>query len=151
MNQTDIGFLSVGTDLAHTQVWDRSSVSAKVQYTNITPYYGLIDQRVDWISPLTSLQGTTAFRQQIGKDGLLKFLEILINQISPCTIMTLTIRISHNAWMLLITMVHGNVAYQQSLNKKWSVRGGLAYSYNENAAKFDDIRRVKQKKVFILK
>ncbi|MDZ7646489.1 MAG: hypothetical protein U5K54_04550 [Cytophagales bacterium] len=29
MNQTDIGILSVGADVAHTQVWNRASVTGK--------------------------------------------------------------------------------------------------------------------------
>ncbi|HMG92308.1 MAG TPA: carboxypeptidase-like regulatory domain-containing protein, partial [Chryseolinea sp.] len=35
--RTDIGILSVGGDVAHTQAWKRGSAAAKIQYTNIKP------------------------------------------------------------------------------------------------------------------
>ncbi|NOT76729.1 MAG: TonB-dependent receptor [Cyclobacteriaceae bacterium] len=137
MNQTDIGFLSVGTDLAHTQVWDRASASAKIQYTNIRPYYSILSQRVDWIDPLVSFQGSSAYRQQIGKDGLLKVFGNFnhstfalnnhdIDQPELKQRMDLTNRYGY-----------GNVAYQKPLNENWSLRSGFAYSYNENAAQFN--------------
>lgn len=137
MNQTDIGILSVGADVAHTQVWDRSSFSGKVQYTNIQPYFGLVDQRVDWVNPLVSLQGSTAFRQQVGKDGLLKVFGNFNH--SNFSLYNHDIAQPELKQLYDITnnYAYGNTAYQQSLNDKWSVRGGLAYNYNENAAKFD--------------
>ena len=73
LNQTDLGLLSVGGDVAHTQVWDRASVSGKIQYTNIRPYFGLINQEIDWITPPASIEGSTAFRQEVGEHGIVKF------------------------------------------------------------------------------
>src|SRR5690349_14664934 len=66
VSRTDIGLLSVGGDVAHTQVWNRGSATGKIQYTNISPYTSLIRQRVDWITPPVSSEGQVAFRQQIG-------------------------------------------------------------------------------------
>jgi hypothetical protein len=137
MNQTDIGILSVGADVAHTQVWDRASVSGKVQYTNIRPYFGLINQEIDWITPPASLEGSGAYRQKIGKDGFFKFFGNF-NQTSfslyDHDILDPTIKRQldqTNAYR------YGNGTYQQSLNAKWSVRGGLSYSYNKNDIKID--------------
>ncbi len=137
MNQTDIGILSVGADVAHTQVWDRSSFSGKVQYTNLQPYMGIINQRVDWVNAPVSIQGTTAFRQQVGKDGLLK----VFGNFNHSNFAMYNHDIAQPELKQLFDLTnnyaYGSTAYQQSLNNKWSVRGGLAYSYNENAAKFD--------------
>lgn len=137
MNQTDIGILSVGADVAHTQVWDRASVSGKVQYTNIRPYFGLINQEIDWKTPPASIEGSGAYRQKLGKDGFFKFFgnfnqasfslfnhDILDPNIKQQLDQTNTYR-------------YGNGTYQQSLNAKWSVRGGLSYSYNKNDVKID--------------
>src|SRR5690606_11762862 len=46
--RTDIGLLSVGGDIAHTHAWDGGSATAKIQYTIIRPYYGMINQEIDW-------------------------------------------------------------------------------------------------------
>ena len=70
--RTDIGILSVGGDVAHTQAWKTGSAAAKVQYTNIKPYYGLINQEIDWKEPPVSTEAVAAFRQQIGTNGLFK-------------------------------------------------------------------------------
>lgn len=69
MNQTDIGILSVGGEVAHTQVFERSSVAGKVGYTTLSPYYHIIKQRLDWKDPYTSWDGNVAYRQQVGDRG----------------------------------------------------------------------------------
>ena len=137
MNQTDIGILSVGADVAHTQVWDRSSFSGKVQYTNLQPYMGVINQRVDWVNAPVSLQGSTAFRQQVGKDGLLKVFGNFNHSNFAMHNHDIAQPELKQLFDLTNNYAYGNTAYQQSLNDKWSVRGGLSYNYNENAAKFD--------------
>ena len=135
MNQTDIGILSVGADVAHTQVWDRASVSGKVQYTNIQPYFGLISQEVDWITAPVSGEGSIAYRQQTGKDGLFKFFGNF-NSTSFAmynhAIHDPSIKLQYD---LTNTYGYGNGTYQQPLNDKWFVRTGVSYSYN-----LDDIK-----------
>jgi hypothetical protein len=138
MNQTDIGILSVGGEVAHTQVFDKSSLSAKIGYTDISPYYKLIDQRVDWKDPYKSLVGNAAFRQQIGSNG--GYLKIYGNY-SKATLAMYEHDIAEPQNKQLYEnsneYAYGNAAYQQPLNEKWSVRGGLSYTYNDNAVKID--------------
>ena len=137
MNQTDIGILSVGVDVAHTQVWDNSSLSGKIQFTNLRPYMGLISQEIDWKTPPASVEGSGAYRLKFGKDGLVKFFgnfnrsdlslynhDILKPQIKQLFDLTNIYR-------------YGNGTYQQSLNQNWSVRGGLSYTFIENNVKID--------------
>lgn len=137
MNQTDIGILSVGADVAHTQVWDRASVSGKVQYTDIRPYFGLINQEIDWKKPPVSLESSAAYRQKIGKDGMFKFFGNF-NQTSFSLfnhdILDPTIKQQFDQDNYYR---YGNGTYQQSLGANWSVRGGVSYSYNQNKLKFD--------------
>ncbi len=136
-NQTDIGILSVGTDVAHTQVWDKSSLSGKIQYTNIRPYFGLISQRVDWKTAPASLEGSAAYRAQVGKDGVLKFFgNFNRSDFSMYNHEILDPTIKHQ-FDLTNNYRYGNGTYQQSLNKNWSVRGGLSYTFNQNDAKQD--------------
>jgi hypothetical protein len=132
MDQTDIGLLSVGGDVAQTIAWDRSSWTGKLQYTNIRPYFHLINQRVDWNSPPVSMEGSTAYRQQVGKDGVLKVfgnfnrsnLSMFNHDIAQPEIKQL--------YDITNRYAYSNGMYQQSLNDKWSVRGGLSYTYNAN-------------------
>ncbi len=137
INQTDIGILSVGADVAHTHVWDRSSFSAKVQYTDIRPYFGLVDQRVDWNSPPVSLQASSAYRMQVGNEGMLK----VYGNFNRSNFSMYNHDISNPDIKQLVDLTntygYGNAAYARPLNGKWSMRGGLAYNYNDNAVKFD--------------
>jgi CarboxypepD_reg-like domain/TonB-dependent Receptor Plug Domain len=138
MNQTDIGIISVGGEVAHTQVFEKSSVSAKIGYTDISPYYKIINQRVDWKDPYKSLEGSGAFRQQIGNHG--GYLKLYGNY-SKATLSMYQHDIAEpqnkQLYEIINEYAYGNAAYQQPLNEKWSVRGGLAYSYSDNAIKID--------------
>lgn len=134
MNQTDIGILSVGGEVAHTQVFDRSSVSGKIGYTDISPYYDIISQRVDWKDPYKSIEGNAAYRQQIGNNG--GYLKLYGNySAADLSMYQHEIGNSQNKQLYDIhnEYAYGNAAYAQPLNERWSVRGGLSYSYNENA------------------
>ncbi|MBX7124072.1 MAG: TonB-dependent receptor [Cyclobacteriaceae bacterium] len=135
-NQTDLGLLSVGGDVAHTQVWKQSSFSGKIQYTNLRPYTKLINQRIDWREPVVSTEGTAAYRQQIGK-GILKAFGTWnessfslwqhdIANPSLRTLMDLT-----NQYR------YGNLAYRSDLNEKWSIRSGLSYTLLRNKVLLD--------------
>ena len=137
MNQTDIGILSVGADVAHTQVWDKSSLSGKIQYTNIRPYFGLINQEIDWKTPPASLEGSAAYRHKIGKDGVAKFFgNFNHSDFSLYNHEILDPQIKHQ-FNLTNNYRYGNGSYQQSLTKNWSVRGGLSYTFNENKIQQD--------------
>lgn len=131
-SRTDIGILSVGGDVAHTQAWDRGSFAGKVQYTNIRPYFGLINQEIDWNVAPASLEGSAAFRNKIGKQGIVKVFGNFnqsdyslynhdIDDPSKKTLMDLT-----NKYRYL------NGFLKTSLNEKWGVRGGLSYTYTNN-------------------
>ena len=132
--RTDIGLLSVGGDVAHTQAWDRGSVAGKIQYTNIRPYVGLISQEIDWKTPPASMEGVAAFRQQVGKDGLLKFYGNFNHSnfsLFNHSINDYNIKYQYD---LANDYRYLNGFYTNTLNEKWSVRGGISYNYIKNDA-----------------
>lgn len=137
INQTDIGLLSVGADVAHTQVWDRSSLSGKIQYTNIRPYFGLINQRIDWDKPPVSAEGSSAYRRQIGNGGMLKF----FGNFNHSNFSMFNHGIDNPDAKSLLELTnkygYGNAAYQQPLGESWNVRGGLSYTSIENDVSID--------------
>ncbi len=134
MTRTDVGILSVGGDVAHTQVWDRASLAGKIQYTNIRPYYKLINQRIDWKKPFASLDGSSAFRQQIGKQGMLK----AYGNFSSANFSLYQHDIADPEQKQLLQLKNNygyfNTFYKDVLNEKWSIRGGLSYTTISNDA-----------------
>ncbi len=139
MNQTDIGILSVGGDVAHTQAWKRSSAAGKIQYTDLRPYMGVINQRIDWVTAPTSVEGSAAFRQQVGKDGLLKFFGNFNHSNLSLFNHDIVYASLKQKFDLTNNYRYGNVSYQQSLNQTWSARGGLSYTFNQNAIELDGV------------
>jgi hypothetical protein len=70
--RTELSFMTIGADVAHTQRWERGSIYGQVAYTNLDPYNNLVNQEYDWKQGFQSLGGTTMLRQQLGKDDMLK-------------------------------------------------------------------------------
>ena len=70
--QSDISLTSVGADISHTQRWKDGSVYGQVQYTDLEPYNGLINQAYDWKNPFNSVNGTVMLRQKTNKSDMLK-------------------------------------------------------------------------------
>lgn len=139
MNQTDVGLLSVGADIAHTQVWDRGSASGKIQYTNIRPYFNLINQEVDWKTPPASLEASAAYRQQIGKSGMLKFYGNF-NQtdfsLYNHDILDPSLKQQYD---LTNRYRYINGTYVQELTTTWSMRTGISYTFNQNDTRTEGV------------
>lgn len=130
--RTDFGILSVGGDVAHTQRWERGSIAGKIQYTNLRPYMGLINQEIDWDTPPASVEGVAAFRQQVGKQGMVKVYgnfnrsdySLYNHDIDDYTIKT-PLNLTNNYRYL-------NGFYKDFINDKWTVRGGVSYNFQQN-------------------
>ncbi|MFZ5972664.1 MAG: TonB-dependent receptor [Bacteroidota bacterium] len=139
ITQTDIGLLSVGADVAHTQVWDKASWSGKVQYTNIRPYFGLINQEIDWSKAPASVEGSTAFRQEVGKGGMFKFFGNFNRSDFSLFNHDIADPSQKQLFELSNTYGYGNASYQQVWGDQWMVRGGVSYTLNENDVKVEGL------------
>lgn len=138
MNQTDIGILSVGADVAHTQVWEKASWTGKVQYTDIRPYFGLINQRVDWKTPPVAVEGSTAYRQMVGK-GLIKFFGNFNRSSFSLYNHDILDSDIKQQFDLVNNYRYGNLSYQTAINSSWDLRSGVSYTLNQNNVKLDDV------------
>ncbi len=138
LNQTDFSIMSVGGDVAHTQVWDRSSLAGKIQYTNIRPYFGLINQEIDWKTPPASLEGSTAFRQQIGEHGIFKFYGNANHSNYSLYQHDILNPSQKTQFELTNDYGYGNATFLQSINKNWIARGGFSFNHNRNAILIDE-------------
>lgn len=130
--RTDVGLLSVGADVSHTHAWDKASWAGKVQYTNIRPYFGLINQEIDWKTPPAAIEGSTAFRQQVGESGLLK----VYGNFNHASFSLYNHPIDGTGVAQLYDLTNNyryiNTAYKNALGDKWFVRGGFSYTSLRN-------------------
>ena len=70
-DQLDISILSVGLGLAGTKKWEKSAITASLDYSNLTPYMNLVPQGINWNKMPESMESAISFRQKT-KKGLLK-------------------------------------------------------------------------------
>ncbi|HEX6889219.1 MAG TPA: TonB-dependent receptor [Chryseolinea sp.] len=130
--RTDIGILSVGGDVAHTQAWKTGSAAAKIQYTNIKPYFGLINQEIDWKEPPVSTEAVASFRQQAGENGLFK----LYGNFSHAHFSMYNHSIDDYSKKYLYDLTNEyayvNTSYRTTLNDHWTLRGGASYTFLKN-------------------
>lgn len=138
LTRTDIGILSVGGDVGHTQVWDHSSLAGKIQYTNIRPYVGLIRQEVDWKNAPVSMEGSMAFRQEVGKSGLLKVYGNFNNSDFSLYQHDISDASKKELYSLNNKYRYLNTFYKDNLSEDWSIRGGLSYTYLQHKTQFEN-------------
>lgn len=140
VTRTDIGLLSVGADVAHTQAWSSGSAAAKLQYTNIRPYFKLINQEIDWKTPPASMEGVGAFRQKVGTNGMLKLygnfsgtdFSLYQHDIDNPALKSYYRLENHYRYM--------NVSYKTLLHSDWTMRSGVSWSAIRNDTRVDDFR-----------
>ena len=111
-----------------TQAWDGGSASAKIQYTNLTPYTNLINQEIDWKSAPVSLEGIGSFRQRVTKNGLVK----VYGNFNRSTFSMFNHNIDDPAQTQLFKLANTynylNGSYKDILRGDWIIRGGVAYT-----------------------
>ena len=125
-NRTDLSLMSVGADISHSEKFENSSISGKIQYTNLEPYFQLVKQQINYEKAPESIDGNIAYRQKVGKDGMLKFYSNTSNSklnISTPQILDETIEDKTN---ITNFYNHFNINYRDILNDKWSLKTGAA-------------------------
>lgn len=130
--RTDIGILSVGADVGHTQAWERGSAAAKIGYTDIRPYFGMINQRIDWHEAPVSWEGSGALRQRVGKNGIFK----LYGNLNHTAFSLFNHSIDDFQVKELFDLTNDyryvNATYKDALSANWLLRGGLSFTSLQN-------------------
>lgn len=136
--RTDIGLLSVGGDITHTQAWEGGSVGGKIQYTNLTPYTNLISQEIDWKSAPVSLEGIGSFRQRLTKNGMVK----VYGNFNRSSFSMFNHSIDDPSQTQLFKLTNNynyvNGSYKDILKDDWIIRGGVAYTNLGNTYEIED-------------
>jgi carboxypeptidase-like protein/TonB-dependent receptor-like protein len=128
--RTDLSLMSVGAELSHTKSWAKSSLAVQGAYYNLAPYYGLVNQSIDWVNPSQSVQANLAARQQVGTSGMLKVYgnisssRFSLNQSSMLdpTVKT-RVDITNN-------YVYGNTSLKNIVGDSWSYKTGISFTQN---------------------
>ncbi|GGG58602.1 TonB-dependent receptor [Bizionia arctica] len=128
--KTDIGIMSVGATLGHTELWENSSLSVNGSYINLAPYVSLFPDRNDWIEPFQGGSGEAVFRKKFDS-GLLKLYTAF--EMSGFELIQEDINFTDGVYNKLNnTNLYFNGSYTGVLADNWSVFGGLSYTYNKS-------------------
>ena len=68
-SQGAVSLMSVGMSGSYTHRWQNASLAGTLQYVNMSPYYAVFKQQMEWEKPPVQLGGTVLFRQKYGKYG----------------------------------------------------------------------------------
>lgn len=138
-SQGDISIMSVGGDLAYTKKWDRTSASAKVQFTDLSPYQNLVKQDYDWSEAPSSQEAEFVVRQQVRKHGMVK----LYTNMSRSNLGILQPNIDKGGLKDTIGVkndyMYINASYRDLLSKKVTIRGGISGSTNVEDLSFNQL------------
>lgn len=132
ITRTDLSFMTVGFDVAHSSVWENSSFSGKVQYSNLTPYFKLARQRIQWEKAPEDVNGNFAYRVKTSKTGLLKF----YTNVSRSDMKLFNAEIGRpdvlNPISVTNDYMYFNTSYRELLSEKWGVKTGVSFTQSKD-------------------
>ena len=126
---TSISLLSVGASASHTKRWNNTSVSLTADYTNLSPYFKLIEQDIDWLKSPESYGGNLIFRQKTNKRGMIKSFGSFSR--SESHLLYPDYEAGENQLIKLFNdNGYMNTVYTDMLSSKLKMKIGLAYNSN---------------------
>ncbi|MCX7550114.1 TonB-dependent receptor [Xanthomarina sp. F2636L] len=128
--KSDIGIMSVGASLGHTEKWKTSSLSVNGAYINLAPYMSLFSDRNDWIEPYQGGSGEAVFRKKFN-NGLLKLYSAF--EFSNFELIQEDINFPEGVYNKLNNRnLYFNGSYKGILGDNWTVFTGLSYTNNNS-------------------
>ncbi|WP_047551679.1 TonB-dependent receptor [Psychroserpens sp. Hel_I_66] len=134
--KTNIGIMTVGANLGHTEKWDKTSLSVSASYINLAPYIALFPDRNDWEKPYEGAQGEAVYRQKLN-NGMLKFYAAFdtsnfeLTQEDINTTEGVRFKLNNRNF-------YTNTSYQGVLGSGWSLNTGLSYTIAKTDFEFID-------------
>lgn len=124
--KTDIGIMSVGGSIGHTEKWNKASLSVNATYINLAPYNALFPDRNDWNTPYRGSQGEAVFRQKL-ESGMLKFYAAF--DAADFDLVQEDINYEEGVhFKLKNSNFYANTSYHGVLKNNWSMQTGLSYT-----------------------
>ena len=139
-SMTNIGIISVGANIGHTKRWKKTAVGIFGGYTDLQPYYSIVEQNRDWQRAPHSINGSATIKHQTSKNGMLKGMV-------SYSVSNLTIDVPDTSDAMLEKQLSfkqknnnffSTLGYRQIIFKKWTVYAAGSLSSNENKISIDE-------------
>ncbi|TGD79860.1 TonB-dependent receptor [Hymenobacter wooponensis] len=137
--QTGVSVSSVFVGASRTKRWERTSLDATLDYTNLTPYQHLLPQNVTWFQSPSGVNSSVGLRHRTGQAGMLKVYgtwsqqQLSVGQPSPEPAGTQRVALrSTNGYL--------NTTFRSPLRRGWSLQTGLGLSRDDQHLAPDAVR-----------
>jgi len=120
-----------------TKLWKNTSVAVSGNYTNVGFANKLVPQNINWVKPFTGYGASVILRQNVGENGLLKLFSNY--GFSKASFYARDDKGTPAIFALDNDNFYNSLTYQHEL-KKWTVNGGLSYSYNQDRIEFGGVK-----------
>jgi hypothetical protein len=144
-DETGISVFFSGASFNKSNKWEKSSLSASLQYVNMSPVYGIMNSNIKWDHAPENFSPMIAYRHKAGERGLLKVLTNFSMDRSSMNYPNLDTRSDDiislkNSDMFIVS------SYRGIAGKDWIVNSGISYNYDNEKIKLnsDDIVTLKQ-------
>jgi len=137
-------FLSCGS-INKSNKWEKSSLSASLQYVNMSPSYRIINSNIKWNHAPGNFSPMIAYRHKVGKNCLIKVTTNFSMDKSSMYYHNLDTRLDD-----LISLKNNDLfivtSYKGVAVKDWIVNSGVSYNFDNEKIKLnkDDIETTKQ-------
>jgi hypothetical protein len=144
-DETGFSLFSSSISINKSDKWEKSSLSASLQYVNMSPYYSIIKSNVKWNHPPENFSSMIAYRHKAGKSGLIKVATNFSIDNSSIHYPNLDTRLDDQ-----ISLKNNDLfivsTYKAVAGKDWIVNSGVSYNFDNEIIKLnkDDIETTKQ-------
>ncbi len=136
---TNIDLMSIGAGLGHTHRWKKTSLGGYFSYTNLSPYYQLFKQNIDWVEGPQGIGGSIIFRHQPKIGGMLKAYCEYSDGASSFNYKLSDEPLIKQYYKGKNKNLFSNLSYTKELNKKWNMFTSASYSKNNDITTFDTL------------
>lgn len=137
---TNLGIMSVGANIGRTKRWKNTSIGVFGGYTDLYPYFKVVSQNRDWITPPRSVNGSFILRHKTSSTGMLKaFFSYTWSNLAvnfPDTADPLFLR--KLKFSLDNTNLFSSLSYKEIILKTWTLYAAASYSANDDKIHIDD-------------
>jgi len=137
--QTDISLMTIGGGVSQTLKGEKTSLSLGVDYTNLAPYFQLVPHKYTMNRYPEAVGATFTLRRKITENGVLKAFST-----NSATRFGLQYPdLSQMGTMANISIAnqnsYTNISYSDDLGKGWTIKGGVAFTFDDNNLNLESI------------
>ncbi|HUX56427.1 MAG TPA: carboxypeptidase-like regulatory domain-containing protein [Bacteroidales bacterium] len=128
-NETGFTLFFSGVNINKTNKWEKSSLSASLQYVNMSPLYRIINSNIKWNHEPESYNQMIAYRHKAGKRGMIKVMSNFSIDNSSIQYRNLDTKLDD-----MISLKNNDLfivsTYKGVAGKDWIVNSGVSFNFD---------------------